>query len=123
MFNLIIMIEIDCMPLSGRGKPIHATIHEGEFCNIKWGKTSFSFPYSFLNEILKNYFVDRKWYPLGGNFTPPWKGLGEYIIKNQKYFSPSPKYASAIASIMFQLDLIDFREVSTPRYSIELRKR
>ena len=117
------MIEINCKPLSGRGKPIHAIIREGGYCDVKWGKTPFRFPYLFLSEILEYFFKDQIWYPLGGNFTGEWKGLGKYLIENQNYFPPSPKYASAIASILVELDLIEFRELTTPGNPIELRKR
>jgi hypothetical protein len=117
------MVEINCIPLSGRGKPIHAICEVGGYCDVTWGKTSFRFPYSFFNEILDIFFENHGWYPLGATFTQPWKGLGKFMIEHQKYFPPSPKYASAIAAIMVKLDLIEFRELLTSGHPIELRKR
>ena len=116
------MVEINCRPLSGRGKPIHAIINQGGFCDVVWGKTSFRFPYRFLSEILEDFFVDSTWYPLGANITGEWKGMGKYMIENQKHFPPSPKYASAIASIMVELHLIEFKQLESSGNPIILRK-
>lgn len=116
------MMEFTCLPLTEDGELINVKLKDGYF-NVIWGKTPFKFPYCFLCNILENFFVDKKWYLLGGNITKPWKGLGKYMIENQHYFPPSPKYASAIASIMVELDLIEFHELPTQGNPIELRRK
>ena len=65
-----------------------------------------------------SYFKDfAAWYPLGASITVPTSGgLGEYIQKN--FFPLTPRYASAIAAIMVQKNLIEYRG----NKPIELRK-
>jgi len=65
-----------------------------------------------------NYFKDlAAWYPLGASMTAPANGgLGEYIQKNLSRLTP--RYASAIAAIMVEQNLIECRG----KKPIELRK-
>jgi len=115
------MIEFQCETLTAKGVIIDVKINKGQF-NVVWGKTPFRFPYCFLCDLLHNFFVDEKWYLLGANISGEWKGLGKYLIENQNYFPKSPKYASAIASIMVKLDLITYRELRTRGRPIQLKK-
>jgi hypothetical protein len=100
-------------PLSGSGQPIS---WDGK--RVFWGKINFNLSGNLIDSILENYFKDSKtWYPLGASMTDPIKGgLGKYIQEN---FPPlTPRHASAIAAIMVQKNLIEFRG----KKPIELRK-
>lgn len=116
------MVEFQCDTLTGNGEVMKVKFENGRF-KVVWGETPFEFPYCFLCQILKEFFVEQEWYLLGANISGEWKGLGKYMIENQKYFPPSPKYASAIASIMVELDLIEFRELSTRGNPIQLKRK
>ena len=91
------------IPLSGLGSEI---IYEHGYI-IKWRKTKFTIPDSIIDDILKNFFIDKnKWYPLGASETNPMpRGLGAYI--NSKPISLNPRHASVIAAIMNKEKLIE----------------
>ena len=95
-------------PLSGSDKPISWEKYDSKWC-VYWGKTTFYLPHDYADDILNNYFKDfETWYPLGASMDDPIiGGLGEYI---QKKFPPlTPRHASAIASILVNDNLIDFK--------------
>jgi len=103
-------------PLSGRGQLISwKETKTGRY--VYWGKMVFCLPDDLIDDILANYFRSSEmWYPLGASMTAPASGgLGEYIQEN---LGLSPRYASAIAAIMVQDELIEFRG----KKPIELRK-
>ncbi len=104
-------------PLSGRGKPIYWQSHSGGKL-VHWGTIRFNFSDGLANNILNDYFRDRRtWYPLGASMTNPISGgLGEYVQKNCP--SLTPRHASAIAAILAQDKLIQSRG----NKPIELRK-
>jgi len=104
-------------PLSGHGKPIDwQSYHEGR--RVHWGATCFHLSDRLTNDILNNYFRDRRtWYPLGACAPNPMRGgLGEYVQRNST--SLTPRHASAIAAILVQDNLIESRG----NRPIELRK-
>jgi len=106
-----------CYPLSGSGQPIYWEKNKyGR--RVSWGITHFNLPDEWINDILENYFKDSEtWYPLGSSMTAPINGgLGEYIQKN--FSRLTPRYASAIAAIMVQENLIECRG----KKPLELRK-
>ncbi|KXB07772.1 hypothetical protein AKJ55_01990, partial [candidate division MSBL1 archaeon SCGC-AAA382M17] len=105
-------------PLSGRGKLISLEKSQNGR-KVRWGKTSFFLPDRLIDDLLNNYFKeDGKWYPLGASMTNPAKGgLGEYLAKNYKNFTP--RHASAIAAIMVRDNLLEFRG----KKPIELKKK
>jgi len=115
------MIEFKCEILTWDENSINVKLENGYY-DVIWGETSFKFPYCFLCDILKNFFLDQKWYLLGSNLSDDQKGLGNYIIENPKSLSKSLKHVSAIASIMVELGLIEFRELNTRGRPIELRR-
>lgn len=90
-------------PLSGLGSEIS---YEHGYI-IKWRKTKFTVPSSLIDDILKNFFIDKnKWYPLGASETDPMpRGLGVYI--NSKSVTLNPRHASAIAAIMCEEKLLE----------------
>lgn len=90
-------------PLSGLGNEIR---YEHGYI-IKWRKTKFTVPDTLIDEILENFFTDKnKWYPLGASETDPMpKGLGSFV--NSKSRKLNPRYASAIAAIMYEEKLIE----------------
>jgi len=104
-------------PLSGRGKPIYWQSHYGGR-RVHWGTIRFHLSDRLTNDILNDYFRDRRtWYPLGASMTNPVRGgLGEYVQKN--FPSLTPRHASAIAAILVQDNLIESRG----NRPIELRK-
>ena len=104
-------------PLSGRGKPIYWQSHSGGR-RVHWGDTCFHLSDRLTNDILNDYFRDRRtWYPLGACAPNPMRGgLGEYVQKN--FPSLPPRHASAIAAILVQDNLIESRG----NRPIELRK-
>jgi len=104
-------------PLSGRGKQIYYTNYESGR-KVAWGSMYFDLPDALIDDILDNFFVElNKWYPLGASMTEPIKnGLGKYIQERVPPFTP--RHASAIAAIMVQDNLIDFRG----KKPIELKK-
>lgn len=57
-----------------------------------------------------NFFIDHeKWYPQGACSNNPQKsGLREYLAFKHGF---TPRYASAIAAIMFNEGLIQFRGI------------
>ena len=94
--------------LSGVGSKIK---YEHGFC-IKWGKTNFSVSDDIMNDILKHFFIEKnKWYPLGASETDPLpEGLGAYIY-SKRINNLSPRYASAIAPIMCEENLIETKGI------------
>lgn len=94
-------------PLSGRGKDIYYKYVDNEI-KIKWGDTNLKISKEILDDILKNFFIDAdNWYPLGASMTNPIKsGLGKYLLIKQNL---SPRYASLIASIMYDKGLINYK--------------
>jgi len=114
------MVEIDCEPLSGRGKPIHATIKDGG-CIVDWGDAHFEFPYELINGILDTIFTDKDWHPLGSYRNKP-SGLGLFIQEQEICSLHSPQFASAIAPIMVELNLIVSRPSTTIKNGIELKR-
>jgi len=103
-------------PLSGRGKEIKYEYHN-EDINVEWGSIQFKVEKDLMEDILKNFFVDRgKWYLLGACANSPIKdGLGEYIAKKLKL---TPRHASAIAAIMYSEKMVIYRG----KRPIELKK-
>lgn len=105
------------LPLSGSGQRISWKKYEGGRI-VYWGKMRFNLHDELIDDILDNYFKGSdSWYPLGASMTDPVSGgFGEFL---QKYYkSLTPRHASAIASIMVQDDLIEFRG----KKPIELKK-
>lgn len=104
-------------PLSGDGTEISIEI-VGNCKNITWSKEKFPLPDSVIRDILENFFIEAdRWYPLGANMTRPMpKGLGVFI--DSRYKGLSSRHASAIAAIMYQEGLIDYKN----RKPILLRK-
>ena len=109
--------EQELYPLTCRGKPIFCkNIYNGR--HVVWGNTPFDLLDEDIDEILDNFFQDfAAWYKLGASETKPIPGgFGEYVQK--RFPRLTPRHASAIASIMVQDNLIEFRG----RKPIELRK-
>jgi len=104
-------------PLSGRGKRIVLEDYDGGR-RVRWGNTRFDLPEDLIADILDNYFRQcRSWYPLGASMDDPTSGgLGQYVQNN--FRGLTPRHASAIAAIMVQDGLVEFRG----RRPIELRK-
>jgi hypothetical protein len=115
------MVEFDCEPLSGRGKPIHAIIEEGGYCAVDWGDAHFEFPYALIDGILANVFIDENWHPLGSYRNNP-SGVGLYIREQEICSLHSPQFASAIAPIMVELGLLISRPSTTIINGIELKR-
>lgn len=94
-------------PLSGRGKNIQYEI-SNRIIYVKWGNLKFKLEQKEVEDILKNYFKDNsKWYPLGASVDKPTKGgLGEYVTCKLDF---TPRYASAIAAIMYTEKMVTFR--------------
>ncbi len=94
------------LPLSGRGKQINYEYVKDGF-DLKWGKTSFHIPNSLIDDIMKNFLIDKnEWYPLGADeMNPMPKGLGSFI--NSKHIGLNPRHASAVAAVMFEEKLIE----------------
>lgn len=105
------------VPLSGDGKPIECQIYDGGR-RVVWGTTRFDLPDEVMESILDDFFVDSdKWYTLGASMTKPaTDGLGEFV--SSRFHRFSPRHASAIAAIMAQDNLIEYRG----KKPIELRK-
>jgi hypothetical protein len=104
-------------PLSGKGQRIRWRDTKKSRI-VEWGDTKFILSDELFDDVLDDYFKDtEKWYPLGASMTDPVHGgLGEYIQNN---FPPlTPRHVSAIAAIMVQEGLIEFRG----KKPIELRK-
>lgn len=93
--------------LSGRGQDIYYKFTYNEI-EIKWGETDFLIDRELLGRIIKEFFVNKeKWYTLGASMTDPVKGgLGEYLSAES---SLTPRHASAIAAIMYNENLIDYK--------------
>lgn len=131
------MTEFDCKTLSkSHGSDIlniHVKQENGVFV-VEWRKKNskaeakphiFQFPVTFLYQCLNDFFGDGGWHLLGADRTsgrPP-VGFGKYIVEQQNYFPKSPQYASAIAGIMFKLNLIDYTEMPTRGNPIKLIKK
>jgi hypothetical protein len=115
-------MEVDCEPLSGNGSPIHAIIQENGYCSVDWGDAHFEFPYNLIDGILNDVFNDCNWHRLGSYRNNP-RGLGLYILTQEICCLHSPQFASAIASIMVKLDLIEFRQLFTKGRPIELKRK
>lgn len=96
------------LPLSGKGKEISFEIVDNGK-NIKWGETKFKLSDPVINDILENFFIEAdKWYPLGADMVSPMPGgLGVFI--QSRYKNLSPRHACAIAAIMYQEGLIDYK--------------
>jgi hypothetical protein len=96
------------LPLSGRGKQINYEYVKNGF-DVKWGKSPFHIPNSLINDIMKNFLIDKnEWYPLGADeMNPMPKGLGSFI--NSKHIGLNPRHACAIAAIMYKERMIDFQ--------------
>jgi hypothetical protein len=105
-------------PLSGRGEPIRCSDSD-DGRQVTWGKTKFYLSNEMVDQIVICFFEnDRSWYKLGASMTKPTPGgLGEFI--NNTFDKLTPRHASAIAAIMVQDDLIEFRG----HRPIELRKQ
>lgn len=87
---------------------------------VQWGASKFKFTDELYYEILDNFLEEETWHPLGSCYDNPTEGgLGEFI-ESLDEFSFNPKYASAIAAIMHDEDLIEYRMIGN---SIEISKR
>jgi hypothetical protein len=93
--------------ISGRGKEIIYST-DNDIIEIRWSNAKFSIRESVIEEIMLNFFIDNeKWYPLGACSNNPQKGgLGEYVALKHGF---TPRCASAIAAIMLNEGLIQFR--------------
>ena len=130
------MNEFDCKTLreicSSEKPNIHVKF-ENDIYLITWEKRkepsninphTFQFPSLFLNQILNKFFVEDRWYLLGADRSNrPMTGLGKFIVENQNYFPKSPQYASAIAGIMYTLNLIEYRQMPKRGKPILLKKK
>ncbi|MHB8277399.1 MAG: hypothetical protein ACYDIA_07075 [Candidatus Humimicrobiaceae bacterium] len=98
-------------PLSGRGKQINYEYVKDGF-DVTWGKSPFHIPNFLIDDIMKNFFIDKnEWYPLGAdpkNSMP--KGLG-YFIKSKRV-KLNPRHACAVVAIMHNEKMIDFKDGS-----------
>lgn len=96
--------------LSGRGQQVDWEIDENNTIKIRWGTSLLSLTEQQRNIILNEFFISDEWYPLGADMTNPLTGgLGEFI---KKEFELLPRYASAIAAIFVDLDIVSFRQGS-----------
>ena len=95
------------MPLSGHGAPIHwKETEDQDGLEITWGKTIFNITNDQIDLILDTFFKDDEWYPLGAGMTNPTPGgLGEFVKNN--LYPLTPRYASAIASILVYMGEIE----------------
>lgn len=125
------MIEFDSETLRpNRGSPIHTKLENGWFV-VTWRKDpdntnpSFRFPFTFLCRILNEFFKDNEWLALSADHSKfPLEEFGKFVVDNgRQYFPPSPQYGSAIAGIMYTLELIEFEERPGRGRPIFLRKR
>ena len=93
-------------PLSGRGTTIYYEDDKEGF-NIKWGECEFSIKNSLIEDILKNFLIDKNiWYPLGANQNNPMpRGLGKFITPKQTDLTP--RHACAIAAIMYKEGFVE----------------
>lgn len=82
------MIEFYSKPLV-RGSPIHVIIDDNQY-KVTWrkvdsplkGEISFQFPFCFICKILKDFFVDDEWYPLGADHAKTRsKDLANILLK------------------------------------------
>ena len=98
-------------PLSGRGKQIDYEYGKDGF-DVTWGKSPFHLSNTLINDILKNFLIDKnEWYPLGADeMNPMPKGLGSFI--KSKCVKLNPRHACAVVAIMHNEKMIDFKDGS-----------
>ncbi|MGL5714571.1 MAG: hypothetical protein ACRCX2_16240 [Paraclostridium sp.] len=78
--------------------------------DVEWGKSKFSLDNDMYKYILERFFIEDIWYPLGASQdTPIDGGLGQFIHSIPE-LRLSPRFASAIAAIMYNEKDIDFRK-------------
>ena len=104
--------------LSGRGKIVNYIKKSDGSYEITWGKASFVITQEIINDFFTNFFtVKNNWYKLGASVEPVIEdGFGYYLyIKNTGL---SPKHASAVAAVMVNERLLEYRGTKP----IELRR-
>lgn len=91
-----------------------------DMIKVEWGTSKFKINEDLYDEILENFFEEGdEWYPLGACVDNPTRGgLGEFLEGLEDY-RLNPKHASAIAAIMHNEGLINYRIIGN---SIEICK-
>lgn len=85
---------------------------------VQWSKMKFSVAENMLDTILQEFFSDGAEKMLGASETaPPKDGFGWYL--HDRFPQYTPRHASAIAAIMCNLGLLDYRV----KKAIYLRKK
>lgn len=85
---------------------------------VQWGKMKFSVTGDMLNTILQEFFSDGAEKMMGASETdPPQDGFGWYL--HDRFPQYTPRHASAIAAIMCDLGVLDYRV----KKAVYLRKK
>ncbi|HIY54508.1 MAG TPA: hypothetical protein H9832_11225 [Candidatus Agathobaculum merdavium] len=85
---------------------------------VQWSKMNFSFTEDMLYTILQEFFSDGAEKVMGASMTdPPKDGFGWYLYNRFPHYSP--RHASVIAAIMYDLGLLDYRV----KKAVYLRKK
>lgn len=85
---------------------LYCRMQEGIF--VQWSEMNFSVSETTLNTILQEFFSDGEEKMLGASETdPPKGGFGWYL--HERFPQYTPRHASAIAAIMCDLGLLDYR--------------
>lgn len=95
--------------LSGKGNTVNYTKKSDGSYEVTWGKASFIITQEIIDDVLTNFFVIKdSWYKLGASLEPIIEdGFGYYLYN--KHTGLTPKYASAVAAIMVNERLLEYR--------------
>ena len=91
--------------LSGHGGIVQYRVEDGGY-KIQWEKTTYYLGDDMTRQIM-TFFDDGEWHPMGASQDKPMAdGFGAFL---KKVFSISPRYASAIAPILVNEGILEFR--------------